>query len=133
MKKILLILSLFVSLVGFSQLDTEFNISGDIYFADSCGYFLYDIDDRGNWRFVKYVELESSYAISVKPYRTYLIIFEAKNAFKHMYLHLKNAASYEMSLNFRAHTHPTIYYDESKHRYSSYSVDDSVIDDLYKH
>lgn len=135
MRTLLTTLIIFVSLVGFTQPTTDFNVSGKLLNASGCEYLLYDIAEDGKWRLIDHVELESMYSITVKPYRTYLIIFTTSDdEYRHMYLSLNEASIERMDLNFEPHPypHPIIYYDELKQEYLSYSVNDAAIGELYE-
>ena len=126
MKKILLIITLFASLVGCTQVTNDFNIIGNIKNADSCNYTLYDVDDNGKWRYVKQVFVDDSrYNITLVPHRNYLAIFETTNAVKHMYFNIDDPDGLTMDLDFDDKTHFVFYYDFSKHKYDYYLVEDS--------
>lgn len=128
MKKILLIITLFVSLVGITQVTNDFNIIGYIKNADNCNYTLYDVDDNGKWRYVKQVFVDDSrYIITLKPHRNYLAIFETTNAIKYMYLNINDVDGLTMDLDFDNKDHFVFYYDFTEQRYIYYLVEDSEI------
>lgn len=133
MKKIIFILALFVSSMGLTQDATNFNVSGNILNADDSRYLLYDVDEDGNWRFVRKVELDSTYNITVASYRTYLIIFKTDDDAKHMYLSLSGASKQYLSIDFKHDSHIVYYFDEQKHKYMFYFVEDSDIIQMYNH
>lgn len=129
MKKILLIITLFVSLVGFTQVTQEFNIIGYIKNADNCNYTLYDVDDYGKWRHVEQISVDDfpRYSITLAPHRNYLVIFETNNGIKHMYLNIDDGAGLTMDLDFDNRDHVVFYYDFAKQKYAYYLVEDSDI------
>ena len=66
MKNILLIITLFLSLVGLTQSTSNFTnnnfiINGQIENATNCNYIIYDIDKNGLWRFLEKVSISSKF------------------------------------------------------------------------
>ena len=140
MKKILLIFTLFVSLVGFTQDTTNFVISGNILnTSDSCLYVIYDVSDDLTWRMRDIVKIDSSYSITVNPDETYLITFltnynvnDPNYDEKHVYLTLNHSADKSLDIDFSSNDHTVIYYDLEKKGYYSYSVPDVEVQEMYK-
>ena len=130
MKNILLIITLFVSLVGFTQntsnfSNTDFVINGQIENATNCNYIIYDIDKNGLWRFLEKVSISSKFKIIVKAYKSYFIIFKTKNKAKHLYLNLAGASTENLIIDFKYNSHIVMYNDVKYSKYSFYLVDDN--------
>lgn len=140
MKKISLIVTLFVSLVGFTQDTTNFVISGNILnTSDSCLYVIYDVSDDLTWRMRDIVKIDSSYRITVNPNETYLITFltnynvnDPNFNEKHVYLTLNHTADKSLDIDFNNDDHTVIYYNLEEKDYYSYLVSNDEIQKLYK-
>jgi len=130
MKNILLIITLFLSLVGFTQSTSNFTnnnfiINGQIENATNCNYIIYDIDKNGLWRFLEKVSISSKFKITVKAYKSYFIIFKTKNKAKHLYLNLAGPSTENSIIDFKYDSHIVMYYDVKYSKYSFYLVDDN--------